>query len=278
MVAWERKDNVPKDYNNTVDTSDDSDNGAKKDNQIVYGDNGFGASDQVENSGLPETSDSINETDSTDSEDDTVPLTVTDNAGYKGSHNTDVDNAGIVGTDNADTNTTKTDNDATETSGNELNSDDNSSGSDTMDENIFGKGGPIIYENNQYGFEFALPSSWKGYKVFTDKWEGIDFNETQKVMETGPVVTIRHPLWTSKETRQDIPIMVFTLSQWDAMQQDKFHIGAAPINPEELGRNSKYVFALPARYNFAFPAGYEEVENIMENAPLTPTENITSNK
>ncbi|QHQ61916.1 hypothetical protein Ana3638_14920 [Anaerocolumna sedimenticola] len=72
--------------------------------------------------------------------------------------------------------------------------------------------------------------------------------------------------------------MVFTLSQWDAMQQDKFHIGAAPINPEELGRNSKYVFALPARYNFAFPAGYEEVENIMVNAPLTPTENITSNK
>ncbi|QHQ61915.1 hypothetical protein Ana3638_14915 [Anaerocolumna sedimenticola] len=140
LVAWERKDNIPKDYNNTVDTSDNSDNGAKKDNQIVYGDNGFGASDQVENSGLPETSDSINETDSTDSEDDTVPLTVTDNAGYKGSHNTDVDNAGIVGTDNADTNTTKTDTDATETSGNELNSDDNSSGSDTRDENIFGKG------------------------------------------------------------------------------------------------------------------------------------------
>jgi len=38
----------------------------------------------------------------------------------------------------------------------------------------------------------------------------------------------------------------------DSLQQEKFHIGAAPINPSELGRNTKYVFALPARYNYAF--------------------------
>jgi hypothetical protein len=62
--------------------------------------------------------------------------------------------------------------------------------------------------------------------------------------------------------------MIFTLSQWKAMQQEEFHIGAAPFGPRELGRNSRYVFALPARYNYAFPAGYEEVEEILKGYPL----------
>jgi hypothetical protein len=52
------------------------------------------------------------------------------------------------------------------------------------------------------------------------------------------------------------------------LEQDKLHIGAAPINPKELGRNSKYVLALPARYNFAFPTGFEEVDKIIEQNPL----------
>jgi hypothetical protein len=62
--------------------------------------------------------------------------------------------------------------------------------------------------------------------------------------------------------------MIFTLEQWNSLQKDKFHIGAAPINPSELARNNKYVFALPARYNFAFPKGYEEVENILSSKPI----------
>ena len=37
------------------------------------------------------------------------------------------------------------------------------------------------------------------------------------------------------------------------------------MNPIELGRNSDYVFALPARYNYAFPEGYEEVDDIIES-------------
>lgn len=65
--------------------------------------------------------------------------------------------------------------------------------------------------------------------------------------------------------------MIFTLEQWNALLEGKFHIGAAPIGPTELGRNSKYVFALPARYNFAFPEGYEEVEEIIKKNPLQAT-------
>jgi hypothetical protein len=63
--------------------------------------------------------------------------------------------------------------------------------------------------------------------------------------------------------------MVFTLQQWNSLQSDMFHIGAAPIGPSELTRNNSYVFALPARYNFAFPPGYQEVEEILRNKPLT---------
>jgi hypothetical protein len=58
--------------------------------------------------------------------------------------------------------------------------------------------------------------------------------------------------------------MIFTRAQWDLLTQDKIHIGAAPINPSELSRNANYVFAIPARYNYAFPLGYEEVENIIK--------------
>jgi hypothetical protein len=62
--------------------------------------------------------------------------------------------------------------------------------------------------------------------------------------------------------------MVFNIPQWDALNRFEFHIGAAPIGPSELGRNSQYVFALPARYNYAYAEGWEEVEQILQGAPL----------
>jgi len=132
----------------------------------------------------------------------------------------------------------------------------------------------VVYKNTQYGFNFLLPESWKEYKIVTDKWEGLSIEDPQgeKVVETGPAIYIRHPQWTSENQRQDIPIMIFTLAQWNSLQQDKFHISAAPIGPTELGRNTGYVFALPARYNFAFPTGYEEVEDILKSNPFQPTE------
>jgi len=128
----------------------------------------------------------------------------------------------------------------------------------------------VKYTNSQYGFDFVLPVSWEGYFIVEDKWEGYNSSETtgQVLVVEGPQLSIRHPLWTSAQPRQDIPIMVFTIVEWNDMQADKFHIGAAPINPSELGRNNKNVFALPARYNYAFPVGYEEVEKILEGKPL----------
>ena len=125
----------------------------------------------------------------------------------------------------------------------------------------------VEYQNTQYGFSFTLPSGWQGYTIVTGTWEGNNV-ASGKVTETGPMISIRHPQWTAQNPRQDIPILVFTIDQWNSLQKETFHIGAAPIPPSELGRNSKYVFALPARYNYAFPTGYQEVEKILEGHPL----------
>ncbi len=131
----------------------------------------------------------------------------------------------------------------------------------------------VVYSDSQYGFAFALPESWTGYSVITAEWQGQSIEGEADEYEEGPIITLRHPDWKSDSLRQDIPIMVFTTKQWNDINADKFHIGAAPINPRELGRNTSYVFALPARYNFAFPEGYQEVEQIIEGNPLTPIEN-----
>ena len=134
--------------------------------------------------------------------------------------------------------------------------------------------GQVVYQNTQYGFTVTLPESWKGYSVLTGEWQGLSLVKGQegKAIETGPQISIRHPLWTQQVPRQDIPVMVFTLAQWEELQKEKFHIGAAPVGPSELARNSRYVLALPARYNFAFPEGYEEVETLLQGGAVKATE------
>jgi hypothetical protein len=126
----------------------------------------------------------------------------------------------------------------------------------------------IVYTNKEFGFIFNLPASWQGYAIIEDNWEGQYIDDA--ATDNGPMLYIRHPQWTEQNPRQDIPIMVFTYDQWDMIQKERLSVGAAPIPPRELGRNAGYVFALPARYNFAFPSGYEEVEKILESNPLIP--------
>jgi hypothetical protein len=132
----------------------------------------------------------------------------------------------------------------------------------------------IVYKNTQYGFSFKLPANWSGYTIITTQWEGVANGNLNgsTLAETGPIISIRDPKWTKNTPRQDIPIMVFTLSQWNSLKQEQFHIGAAPFDPTELGRNNYYVFALPARYNYAFLPGFEDVENILADNPLQSTQ------
>lgn len=128
----------------------------------------------------------------------------------------------------------------------------------------------LLYTNKQYGFTFTLPVSWTGFKIVESEWSGMADDGSGRITEKGPFLSIRSPKWTKAKPYQDIPIMVFTIKQWDAVQSEQIVVSAAPVPPSELGRNKSYVFALPARYNFAFPSGYEEVEKILANKPLTP--------
>lgn len=127
--------------------------------------------------------------------------------------------------------------------------------------------GPIAYENTQYGFRFYLPETWKGYSIIEEQWEGTKNGE---LTETGTQLLIRHPAWTDKDPHQDIPLMIFTLEQWNALQKGGFFVSAAPVGPCKLGGNSSYIFALPARYNYAFQTGFEEVDEILKGSPLWP--------
>jgi len=63
--------------------------------------------------------------------------------------------------------------------------------------------------------------------------------------------------------------MVFTHAQWNSLQQGDFAVSAASIGSGEIGRNRKYVFAVPPRMIDSDNSyGWEEVVKIMQRNPL----------
>ncbi len=124
----------------------------------------------------------------------------------------------------------------------------------------------IEYRNARYGFSFTLPRSWKGFSILQQTWQGN--NGSSIVLERGPEITIRNPRWTADNPWQDIPIMVFTRVQWKAVADEKISVSAAPVPPSPLGHNRKYVFALPARFNYGDAAGQQEVQQILSQHAL----------
>lgn len=127
----------------------------------------------------------------------------------------------------------------------------------------------VVEYVSPYGFCFSLPENWKGFSILQKEWEGYtSCSKGDCTVTHGPQVVIRNPKWTSTQPHEDIPVMVFTVRQWESLQQGKFFVSAAPFGPGELGRNSKYVFALPARYNYDFSEGWEQVGTIIQSHPL----------
>jgi len=133
----------------------------------------------------------------------------------------------------------------------------------------------VFYHNVQYDFTFFLPAIWQGYSVLVQQWEGRTYlaaADKVVVTEHGPVIVLRHPQWKAGDHYQDIPIEVFTRSQWEAYHQGRFSIGAGGIE-EEIGHNPKYVFATSSRFNADDTVkGWKEADDIVErnraaNAP-----------
>jgi hypothetical protein len=125
------------------------------------------------------------------------------------------------------------------------------------------------YENSKYGFTFLLPATWKGCQVVEETWGGYTRTERgDEAVESGPAIRVVNPRSKKSDQYQDISIMIFTHSQWRALQQEKFFVSPAPIGPGELDRNVKYVFALPPRMINPDLEGAEEIEDIMKANPL----------
>ncbi|MGA2754246.1 MAG: hypothetical protein ABSE53_10785 [Terracidiphilus sp.] len=125
----------------------------------------------------------------------------------------------------------------------------------------------IVYRNTQYGFCFVLPASWKGYTIVSEEWRGTILSSGQVVH--GPQLLIRNPKWTEENQYQDIFIMVFTPEQWQKVDDAEISVSAAPIGPQELGHNNRYVFALPPRWiGYADVLGWEDLETWMQQNRL----------
>ena len=126
---------------------------------------------------------------------------------------------------------------------------------------------PVVYHDSQYGFCFLLPADWEGYTIVTETWSGTIL-DSQKP-EHGPRFLIRNPKWTEGDPWQDIPIMIFTPSQWKIIEADNMAVSAAPIGPSKLGESEIYVFALPPRWiGFTDAEGQDEVQALMSQSPF----------
>lgn len=127
----------------------------------------------------------------------------------------------------------------------------------------------LIYKNNEYGFDFSLPLTWQGYSIIKNTWEGNNLNGAG-TKQVGTKLLIRNPKWTEAAPYEDLPILVFTIAQWDSYVKGDFAVSAAPILASELGRNNVYVFALPPRWNFDYSLDYEEAGSIIAGKALQP--------
>ena len=125
----------------------------------------------------------------------------------------------------------------------------------------------VVYTDSKLGFNFYLPETWKGYSILNNRWEGSPL-KSSITKQTGDKIIIRNPKWTDKLPYEDIPIMVFSLKQWDSYIAEDFAVSAAPVAAAEIGRNDVYVFALPPRWNFDSSEGYIEALNIVQSKPL----------
>jgi hypothetical protein len=126
---------------------------------------------------------------------------------------------------------------------------------------------PVRYHNAQYGFTFFLPASWQGYSVLRQEWKGNSYlpaKDTTAVTAHGPTIVLRHPQWKADDPYQDIPIMVFTRSQWESDKEGKFGIGAGGFD-REIEHNSKYVFGISSRFDADDTVkGFQEAAAIVE--------------
>lgn len=136
---------------------------------------------------------------------------------------------------------------------------------------------PVRYDNAQYGLTFFLPADWQGYSVSIRQVEDQTYSPSegrQMTVEYTPMITLRHPQWQADTPYQDIPILVFTHAQWDALQHDKLwpSIFAGGMM-RELWHNGNYLFAMSNRtfgFNDELKDWKETQDVVKQNCDLHP--------
>lgn len=133
------------------------------------------------------------------------------------------------------------------------------------------------YTNNDYGFLMQFPNLWNGYTVIKNEWSGQAIDNLENPQKyTGPLFIFKNQDLAKKYNLQGIPLMVFTPDVWKLVAEGKIAVSAAPVGPEKIGENSKYVFALPPRWiGFADnlyenQARYSEVQQILKTFKTLP--------
>ena len=125
---------------------------------------------------------------------------------------------------------------------------------------------PLRYHNAQYDFTFFLPSDWEGYSVKTEPWQAdLRSADYQKVIGTehGPILIFRHPRWKAGNLYQDIPILVFTRNQWDAVIPQRLFVGAGGTI-DEISHSAGFVFGINSRHNWTELEGWEQTGRIVQ--------------
>jgi len=128
---------------------------------------------------------------------------------------------------------------------------------------------PVRYRNPLYDLTFYLPASWRGYSISIQQLEDECYSAAEDKRITAshtPMITLRHPRWRASARYQDIPILVFTRLQWDALHHGKLWPSVfAGGTMDELWHTERFVFAMSSRYNADDEVtGWQEVAHILK--------------
>jgi hypothetical protein len=127
----------------------------------------------------------------------------------------------------------------------------------------------VFYRDGRYGLTFFLPASWRGYSVSIQQIEDTTYSTAQDEQITvgqTAMITLRHPQWQARAPHQDIPILIFTRAQWDALHHGELWPSIfAGGTMDELWHSPRFVFAMSSRYNSTDEvSGRKEVAEIVK--------------
>lgn len=124
--------------------------------------------------------------------------------------------------------------------------------------------GPCLktYTNNIFGFSISFTDSWSDYQVVQSSWDGQLINT--ETHYKGEKLIFKNPKLATENNFAGIPVMIITPEVWKLISEEKVAVSAAPIGPEKIGENSKYVFAIPPRwYGFADNLDQDKINEIL---------------